>query len=131
MPRQHVTWNESGFLLPLPDSKAIQIHLCIAKDIGKSLLKGGRKLSSISPFSLTLCLSGGKKTSSHSWGRSEGRGDRGRVLGLQRPGQRPLEADSWVLNEGTDIRRIPCARARPVHRRLCRRSPESPCRIQT
>ena len=74
MPRQHVPWNESGFLLPLPDSKAIQIHLCIAKDIGKSLLKGGRKLSSISPFSLTLCLSGGKKTSSHSWGRSEGRG---------------------------------------------------------
>lgn len=74
MPRQHVLWNESGFLLPLPDSKAIQIHLCIAKDIGKSLLKGGRKLSSISPFSLTLCLSGGKKTSSHSWGRSEGRG---------------------------------------------------------
>lgn len=27
VPRQHMTWNESGFLLPLPDSKAIQIHL--------------------------------------------------------------------------------------------------------
>ena len=61
VPRQYMTWNESGFLLPLPDSKAIQIHLCIANDIGKSLLKGGRKLSFISPFTLTLCLSWGQE----------------------------------------------------------------------
>jgi hypothetical protein len=35
--------------------------ICIANDIGKSLLKGGRKLSFISPFTLTLCLSWGQE----------------------------------------------------------------------
>lgn len=57
-PTQHVTWNELGFLLLLPDSKAIHVNLRTANSIEKSLLKRGKIYLTLFPHPLSLALGG-------------------------------------------------------------------------